>query len=286
MMSVTPLPVELVLDIVQRAGLNPIKLWLLSQASPTCHSPLADAASDNTVWRVHSPQSAIDNAKQVPLVHAFAHRLAAKTHPTKLLLAGLYQVAESARQPQHIFDGLYHHANDFDVMLAANHVTGHFYGMVGPSLCQERTLALVAFAGHGAQYLHHASAALRDEAEVVRTAVSHWGKALSYASDRLRQDPTTVQLAYRQDVCAYTYASETLRYDPDFVYTLFRIKPSAYLFQFMPDDFRQDSRILNVFNEHFDRFLMEESEYLPTKSELNQLFNGNNALSEFWLRRL
>lgn len=58
---------------------------------------------------------------------------------------------------------------------------------------------------------------LRDDPEVVKTAVKNHGFALRYASERLQDDPEVVKIAVKKNGWTLQFASERLKDDPEIV---------------------------------------------------------------------
>ena len=90
--------------------------------------------------------------------------------------------------------------------------------------------------------LEYASATLRNDRDVVLTAVQQNGRSLQYASETLRNDRDVVLAAQEQNGVVLYFASETLRNDRDVV--LAAVEQNAYALQFASETLRNDREVV------------------------------------------
>lgn len=102
-----------------------------------------------------------------------------------------------------------------------------------PDFCDDIDVVLEAVKNETMAYgdkvvLSYASPRLRDNEEVVRTAVTEAGLSLEYASPRLKCDKEIVKLAVAEEPYSFKYAASTLRDDIEFVAEIVAISPVAF----------------------------------------------------------
>ena len=125
------------------------------------------------------------------------------------------------------------------------------------TLRNDRNVVLTAVAQNG-YALQHASETLRNDDKVVLAAVAQNGYALEYASETLRNDRNVVLAAVAQDGRALMHASETLRNDRKVVLTA--VAQDGWALQYASNTLRKKHRIVTTaVNE--DRTAMLKSAY-------------------------
>lgn len=96
--------------------------------------------------------------------------------------------------------------------------------------------------------LEHASPRLRNDRDVVRTAIRSWAPALQFASAQLRNDMSVVLIAIQayyfqhQNGNPFEYASEELQNNKEFIRSAVMLNGSA--FQYVKPKFKSDREIV------------------------------------------
>jgi hypothetical protein len=118
--------------------------------------------------------------------------------------------------------------------------------------------------GYGLAFL---SEELRDDKEIVITAVSNTADALKYASDRLKNDPEVVTAAVMENYYSLEHASEGLRTNRNFIASLVKKNSSVlrvidlrFVFDkdFLVDVLKDDPKDILNKDQSYLRYIMGE----------------------------
>ena len=92
-----------------------------------------------------------------------------------------------------------------------------------------------------APFLEFATEALRDDKEIILTAVKKEGQALYYASEKLRDDREVVLEAVKNKGLIYKYASKRLRADKELAIEAIHNDKRAY--SYVVEELKEDESI-------------------------------------------
>lgn len=130
-------------------------------------------------------------------------------------------------------------------------------------------------------YLKYASNKLKNNPEIVKSAINEYSSALEYASKELRNNPEIAKFAASKHGCSIRYASKQLR--NNFEIALIAVKQDSRAFKYLSKELKDNPKILIAALEDYhetielyDEFWSQDDSYYL--KEANALIHASTRI--------
>lgn len=261
-MQIDNLPPEILTQVIHYNNPNPIVLDNLRRVSPAFKL----AASDNSLWRQHTPATTYPKLAPGQLAQEFQQRRMSLDPQMEQALQAMWQSSLSFEQVRHIIQ---QNPDHWDLVYAAiqqhpeairwasprlqnNAVAaraalledGETLEYFGPNIQADPSLVMLAVQQNGLA-LRWAAPPLQDDKDIVLAAVRKNGEALSHASNAMRRDKDIARTVLAESVDMFFQWSDlTLLHDPDIALEV--VRASGLKLRFLPPEYRRHEDIVQA----------------------------------------